>query len=727
MEEKLHPPKHGTAEAAAMIKEPAALPQLTNEEFRIITDSAIDGIVVMDNYGRVTHWNPAAEKIFGWKAEDILGRSIHDTITPPEFREASYKGIARFLKTGQGPLLGNVRTVTGLRKDGSLFPLEISLSAFKINGRWWATAFTRDVTERHEAEQEMQNYAAALVEANKNLREMRERAEKAVESKSRFLANMSHEIRTPLNGIMGFTSLLLDTDLDHEQLDYTYTIHKSGELLLQTINNILDFSKIEAGQLQLENTDFNLKSTIGNLIALLSIKSNEKKIQLRMNIDEDVPLLLRGDPLRISQILLNLMSNAVKFTEKGQVSVDVHAGSITPQKADLLIYVSDTGIGIPADRIDSLFEPFTQADASTTRKFGGTGLGLTICHRLVELMGGQICVCSPAVGRENKTYDSNLLDQEGPGTTFAIALSLMRQVEIEGKLGEQEPSKQTQPFDRQIWEREPIHARALIAEDNPVNQKLLSQILKKFGVQTVAVMNGQEAIKALQKEDFDILMMDFEMPLLNGIETTRVIRSGGTVADTSIPIVILTAHAMKEDRMICIASGANEYLTKPFHPDKIYQTLLKLLGPTQNHRTKPTPDASSPEEEEESMATTNNYSNYVDEPLAYDAKELLEQCGNDPDLVSDLIEIFLDSHDEMVAAIAETIHHGSPEMIAKAVHKIKGSLHVLHADEACQEAIKLESMALEGKSIPVIREQFTNLREKLQILLRQLETPKTVR
>lgn len=708
-------PQTGTVEAVALVKEPAILPTLTDKEFRIITESAIDGIVVMDHHGRVTHWNPAAEKTFGWNAEEILGKSIHGTITPPEFRKAAFKGIEHFFGTGKGPLLESTRTVIGLRKDGTRFPLEISLSAFKIEGKWWAAAFTRDVTERYEAEREMQNYAAALEEANRKLREMREKAEEANISKSRFLANMSHEIRTPLNGIMGFTTMLLDTDLDHEQVEYTTTIYKSGELLLETINNILDFSKIEAGQLRLENTDFNLRDVLQNIITLLTIKSNEKKIQLFLEIDNEVPPLLRGDPLRISQILLNLMSNAVKFTEHGNVTVQILADEVTPQNVNLRIHVSDTGIGIPADKIESLFEPFVQVDTSTTRKYGGTGLGLTICQRLVELMNGQIQVTSPAIRFQDTEKTMRADDQEGPGTTFTVLLSLARQADVDEKRLQKETGKSPGQFDREVWRQEPIHARALIAEDNPINQKLLVKMLEKFGMETVSVANGQEAINALKKETFDIVMMDYEMPLLNGIEATRLIRTGESM-DTTIPIIILTAHAMKEDRMLCIASGANEYITKPFHPDMIYKTMVKLIGPHGTHRTVCPTDKKTTVplmREEQSCPDTGK-------PTAYDHDQFLQLCGNDQGLADELISLFLETHTVMVASIEESLHSKRTNSVVKTAHKLKGSLRTLYAHEAAQAAAVLETAARDGEDWKKLQDQFAVLQEKLQILLRQL-------
>jgi PAS domain S-box-containing protein len=509
------------AELEVLVEERTRALERTSRDYRQIFENAHDPIIVFrPGDERVLNVNRRACEIYGFTREEFLRISLASISVD------AARGRQQIRETLEGGVYHNFESVQ-YRKDGSRMFLEINAATVEYEGRPAIISINRDVTERRRAEA---------------LRLAKEAAERTARAKAQFLANMSHEIRTPMAGVIGLSDLLLATDLDERQSQYARLIQSSTGSLLRVIDDILDFSKIEAGKLAFEDVPFDLRATLGEVVEILRLSAMAKGTTLELSVAEELPGWVRGDPGRLRQVLMNLVGNAVKFTEEGSVSVQAEQAG----DGRLRVQVRDSGIGIPLEAQGQLFELFSQGDGSTSRRFGGTGLGLAISKRIVEAMGGEI-------GFESA---------RGKGSTFWIRVPLV-------------PGAPPEPAERAAGR--PAGARILTVEDNPINQLVITEQLKHLGYQVTAVGNGLEALEALASEEFDLVLMDCQMPHLDGYEATEHIRRlPGRVSQ--IPIIALTAHAIREELDRCLEVGMNDYITKPFRGEVLQAKLERWLG-----------------------------------------------------------------------------------------------------------------------------------------------------
>jgi len=502
---------------------------------RALIDAIPDSVFLLDKEGNFLDYRAPNSSMLYAPPELFMGKSIH-SIMPQDLVELTMNNIGMARQSGKMQVFEYQLPTNGETKH---FEARINL----CEGGDFLT-LVRDVTERKRSDE--------------MLWKAKEVAEAAAKAKSEFLANMSHEIRTPLNAVIGLTGILLDTDLTHEQRNYLEIVRNSSDSLLSVINNILDFSKIDGGMMELEQSPFDLRRCIESTMDLMVTRVEEKELVLKVVLDDQLPPMLVGDANRIRQVLANLLSNAVKFTDKGFVEVSVRGNAI-PEGFELRFDVLDTGIGMPQDKLDRLFMPFSQIDSSITRRYGGTGLGLAISKRLVEMMGGRIWAESdPGVG---STF------------TFTIKVKLPCMQPVQHKVKDLKPDIKP-PIEGHFQQARPLSI--LLAEDNAVNQMVLLQMLRKIGYQADLASNGFDVLAALDRQAYDVVLMDIQMPDMDGFEATRRILA--RFSKTKRPrIIALTAHALNGDRERCLDAGMDSYLSKPVKIEDL-QSALRPTG-----------------------------------------------------------------------------------------------------------------------------------------------------
>ena len=538
-------------------------------------EASSNGIVIADVRlpdAPIIYVNKAFERISGYSITEIIGQSFLFFLDEEENKEEKIK-LQNSMSEGNNYSIN----ISLLQKNGKKVWMELNISpVFNFAGNLTHyVGVQSDITDQKNAEQELRQYADDLEKTKKSLEEKaielastikeleaaKLKAEEATKAKSEFLANISHEIRTPLNGVIGMTELILDTELNPEQKEYLDTIKVSSESLLTIINDILDFAKIEAGKLELYQTKFSLRESIEETIKTLTIRAHQKGLRLLYIVDSDVPDLLVGDTGRLRQILVNLIGNSLKFTEKGEISVRVSTGKKNDDKIKLLFSVEDTGIGVPKNEQKKIFNAFDQVDGSSAKNYGGTGLGLAITSKLVKLMNGRIWIESP-VEKEHK-------GNSDPGSIFHFIV----------EFGFFDNLKRTKDQPGEIKQKKLInkHLSILLAEDNKVNQRLASRMLEKLGYDVEIAENGKEVIQIVEKNDFDLILMDVQMPEMDGFQATQKIRELEQNSNKHIPIIALTAYAMKGDREKCLSVGMDGYLSKPINFKDMKDTIYTIV------------------------------------------------------------------------------------------------------------------------------------------------------
>jgi PAS domain S-box-containing protein len=605
-------------------------------KFRSVAQSANDAIIATDGQGIVTSWNNGAERMLWYSEAEALGKPIA-FLLPGRLRSRYQRELVRGARRLDARRGFQMIEMLALRKDETEIPVEISLASWKVGGRTFYSGIVRDLTERRRTEQ-------AMLER-----------EKAIESerlKSEFLATVSHELRTPLNAVIGMIELLIDTRLSEEQRRYADAVRNSGNLLLTLIDDLLDVTKVEAGKLELEVADFSVVNLVQDTADIFLARIREKGLEFHVRVAPEVPALVRGDGRRIGQVLMNLLGNALKFTVRGTISLSVSAEEAGAAQVRLRFEVADTGIGVPPEAVERIFEPFVQAESSTTRRFGGTGLGLTICKRLVERMGGTI----------------GLESRPGQGSRFHFSLLLPRSsADAAAAAGREAPAPQAAvPALVAAAAGLPV----LVAEDNALNREVTLIQLRKLGLKGRGVVNGKEAVEAAARGPFAAILMDLQMPVMDGYEAARAIRDAERATGRRIPIIAISANPFEADRRNALAAGMDDYLCKPVRAAEVGRILARWLSGEDSAEARPS----------------------AVDPAVLDG--LLElQMEGEPDIIVTLTDIFLKAGPDRLGELRRAAEALDARALERAAHALKSSSAQLGARRLAALCASLEDGA----------------------------------
>lgn len=621
--------------------------EVANARITAILDTVVDGIITINERGIVETLNPAAVRIFGYAAAEVIGRNIK--MLMPEPYHSQHDGyVGHYVATGEARVIGSGREVMGRRKDGSTFPMDIAVSEMRLSGERRFTGVVRDITERKQAEN-------AILAA-------REEADTANRAKSTFLATMSHEIRTPMNGVLGMIELLSLTKLDAEQRTTLEIVRESGKSLLRIIDDILDFSKIEAGKLEVRPEVASIKKMIESVHNLFTGSASSKGLLLKHSTDPQISAAVLVDPVRLRQILNNFISNALKFTPRGG-TIEVKAELI--ERADgkdrVRFSVKDTGIGISAEQQRQLFQPFSQAESDTTRRYGGTGLGLTICRRLAGMMGGAV----------------EMVSELGKGTTMILTLSLpiadpkdLTTTDPEGTQNLLSTTTRMRRMAPSVSQAETEGTLVLLVDDHPTNRALFARQVHTLGYAAETAENGVEALDKWKSGRFGIVITDCNMPEMDGYELARSIRrlesaSGGK----RIPIIACTANALEGEAETCFAAGMDDYIAKPIELTELLKKLDQWL---------PIPAAGTTPAETSSKGSDAPALG-ADAAAPIDRSVLAAISGGDATAERDILLDFRRVNDEDAAMLKQAVAKSDTPQVTRATHRIKGASRMVGA------------------------------------------------
>jgi PAS domain S-box-containing protein/hemerythrin-like metal-binding protein len=667
--------------------------------FRAVSESAHDAIVTADSSGKIIKWNPSAGQMFGYSESEAIGQSL-TFLMPNRFRDRHAAGMSRVRAGGEPHVMGKPIELVGLRKDGSEFPLDLSLAQWHISQGHFFTGVIRDITERKKIEQKLENHKEHLEELvdlrTSELTQALEVAKVADQTKDAFLANMSHELRTPLSAVIGIASLAQGISTEPKLRDYLEKIVRSGKHLNRIINELLDLSKIAAGHMELEIISFSLRTVVAHVESVMSHRAAEKGLKLATLIDDAVPDVLLGDPTRVTQIFLNLIGNAIKFTQDGGVAIRVGLRACEESRIFLNIEFEDTGIGMRPDDLKQLFKPFSQADTSVSRKFGGTGLGLTISRRLAEMMDGDISVTSI----------------EGSGTTFKVRLWL--------GLGNEADLPTADSAGDEVLPLCYQDVRILVADDQPLNREIVAALLAAVGITPGMAENGQEVLDILSEagpDAFDLVLMDIQMPVIDGLTATRALRS--RAGFETLPIIAMTAHTMTHEQELNTAAGMNGHIGKPFDNASFYRTLAKWIPKAKQKITDAT--LALPAKPEILPDAGNELSSLRGVDVA---AALARFCGNEVSYRR-WLEDFVATAGGVFDQIRSEITAEQGEKAGKLVHAFKGRVGMLGMTDLHGIVCALESVLHDGTSADELLSTLERSINEMRIELARVVNPGT--
>ncbi|MFL5752332.1 MAG: PAS domain-containing protein, partial [Bacteroidia bacterium] len=663
------------------------------EKLVLAATKSFNSVVILDKEGKIEWVNEGFTKLSGYGLEDVKNTSGEILKHGNEKEISDQKALYAKVVSTKKPMTHEHRNFA---KDNTEYWMLTTLTpVLGKNGEVERIiGIGSDISLRKQIEEELilANKVAehSLMKGNKALDELmkaKKQLEETMAVKEQFLANMSHEIRTPMNAIVGFTELLLKTSLNTDQKQYIDAIKTSGENLLVIINDILDFSRVQSGKITFEKIDFHLSQLISTLTELVLQKSIEKNIRVSTKIAENIPDRLLGDPTRLNQILLNLMGNAVKFTEKGEVKLQVELLNKTEDNVELKFSVSDTGIGIPENKLSAIFEGFTQATNDTTRKYGGSGLGLTIVKQLIEAQGGSISVQS----------------EVGKGSVFSFNLGF--------GLEKERVIKKKDTKEKEMDEGGIEGLEILLVEDNHFNQILAQKVLSDWKCKVDVADNGLIAVEKIEKKDYDLILMDIQLPEMDGYEATRHIREKMTPPKCNVPIMAMTAHAITGEADKCFEAGMNDYISKPFDQKVLYSKIYSIV-----HKNK----VPLPKSNEQGPAKEHIEKKAGPEKIV-DLQALKELTDGDTAIMSQMISVFKTQTSESLNRLEEGVRSGNWKTVYEMVHKIKPSVDFIGIKQLKNVINEAEQYASEQSHLDALPVMITEITSVCREAIKELD------